>query len=91
MLRAWFALADATGVNPTSAIDIIQSTGIIGILVIILFTGIKRMWVFGWQYNELKERYAKLVEEKDGWKDLAMRSANLAESIQELARGKGVP
>ena len=91
MTRWFLIISDAAGASPSTAISIIQSTGIIGVLVIVLFGGIKKWWVFGWQYTELKDRHAKLGEERDGWKELALRSANLAESMQELARGKGVP
>lgn len=82
-------LADAT--NPSTIFDYIQSGGLVGLFIIILWGGIKKWWVFGWQYNELRERLAKLEVEKDGWKELALRSANLAESLQEVSKAKAMP
>lgn len=81
----------ADNAPPTTLIDYIQSGGIIGMFVVILWSGIKKWWVFGWQYQELKERHAKLGEERDGWKELALRSTNLAESLQEMAKVKAMP
>lgn len=82
-------LADTT--NPSTIFDYIQSGGLIGLFIIILWGGIKKWWVFGWQYNELKERQVKMGEELNGWKELALRSTNLAESLQEVSKAKAMP
>jgi len=77
--------------NPTTFLDFIQAGGIVGILLLILVGGFRRWWVFGWYYNELMERHTNMRQERDAWKELALRSTNLAESLQEIGRLKGMP
>lgn len=72
-------LADT--LTPTTFFDYIQWGGIVFILIVALFGFYKEWWVFGKYYRELKESNAR-------WMDLALRSANLAESIDQLRREK---
>jgi hypothetical protein len=82
-------LADAF--EPKSVIDYVNAGGVVALLLMVLAGGIKQWWVFGWYYKELLGRHSALSEEKDAWKELALRSTNLAESLQELGRAKGTP
>lgn len=77
-------LLDAT--SPTNIVDFIRTTGVVGILVFFLWGGYKKWWVFGWQYSELKDRLTKMEKASEDWKTLALRSTNLAESIQEIKK-----
>lgn len=54
--------------------------GPLGTLVLalfILYSGWKRWWVFGWHYKET-------VEEKNEWKEAALRGTKIAEKVVEL-------
>lgn len=46
--------------------------GLLVALLVIIFTGMRRMWVFGWQY-------ADCVIEKNEWKEAALRGTRIAE------------
>lgn len=61
-------------------VTIVQTGGVVGVLLVILWGGVRKWWVFGWRYTELEK-------ERDEWKALALRSTNLAESLSELRRG----
>lgn len=65
--------------TPLTLYDILQSGGVIAVLLIFVVGGMKRWWVWGWQYRQIEEQNAK-------WMELALRSTNLAESLDELAR-----
>jgi len=53
-------------------LDIISQAGVVGILVIILAGGLRQWWVFGWLYRAT-------IEERNEWKQIALRGVNLAE------------
>lgn len=58
---------------------------IIGLLVTILVSGIRRDWVFGWTYAEMARRAER-------FEDLALKTLGLAErmtDIVERARSEG--
>lgn len=48
-------------------IDSVNNISIIGLLLFIIYTGFKGMWVFGIAYSEMKK-------EKEEWKELALKS-----------------
>lgn len=89
--------------DPAGAIQILQTAGVLGGLVLLLVLLMARKLVFGWQYD------AK-VQESDEWKrmflevkDIARKSINTAEaalpvedrlvrieqSLELIARGSG--
>lgn len=41
-------------------------------LVIVIYTGVRRLWVFGWLYSEK-------AKEADQWREMALRGTTLAE------------
>lgn len=51
--------------------------GVVVILLFILFTGLKKMWVFGYQLVEEKE-------EKKMWREIALRGTSIAEQVAKL-------
>lgn len=46
-------------------------------LVLILYGGRKKWWVFGWQYTDL-------VRDRDEWKTAALRGTHIAERVVTL-------
>lgn len=52
--------------------------GTLVLSLVILVTGWKRMWVFGWHYQEE-------VEEKKEWKEIALRGTRIAEKSAATA------
>lgn len=48
--------------------------GTLVLSLLILFGGWKRWWVFGWHYRET-------VEEKNEWKEAALRGTAIAERV----------
>ena len=72
-----FLLADT--LNPSSIFDYVQWGGIIGLLLLFI-VALQRKWiVMGWQYKAVEESNVK-------WMELALRSTNLAESLDDLRK-----
>lgn len=63
--------------DPTSTYNIIQTGGVVAILLVILIGGVKKWWVFGWQYRAIEKSNAR-------WMELALRSTNLAENVEKM-------
>lgn len=63
---------------------LVNDGGIVALLIIVLFGGIRRWWVFGWVFQDLDTRHITLREEKNEWKELALHSTNLAESLNQM-------
>lgn len=55
-------------------LDYVSRAGVVVILIIILYGGWKKWWVFGWQYREC-------VDEKNEWKQAALRSTHIGEAV----------
>lgn len=70
-------LSDAVS-NPTTLIDIIQSAGVIGLLVVVVYGAIKEWWVPG-------KTHKRCLDERDQLLNLALRQANAAEKAVSLA------
>jgi hypothetical protein len=73
--------------------------GVLVALIIVIITGIRKFWVFGWQYQELKkqaeERYEEIgsrctaaEQDRDRFLELAFRGTNAAEEAARLAAEK---
>jgi hypothetical protein len=68
-------LADALA--PQNTFDYIQWGGIVGILLFFI-VALQRKWiVMGWQYRAIEQSNVR-------WMELALRSTNLAESLDKL-------
>jgi hypothetical protein len=55
--------------------------GLAGLLLVILWTGAKRWWVFGWIYEDKKR-------ESEEWKRLALAGTNIAAKVTEALERK---
>jgi hypothetical protein len=62
-----------------TALDILESAGVLGMMVIILWTGYKGKWYWG-------KDYQKLESEKNDWRELALRGTTLAEHAVETTQ-----
>jgi len=49
-----------------SLFELLQRFGIGVLLLLILFTGVRRKWVWGWQYDDLQK-------DRDLWRAMALR------------------
>jgi hypothetical protein len=75
-------------VEATSAVlKFLREAGLLGVLILILFGGWKRWWVFGWQHDRVIERYERELvirqQERDEWKRMAMAQAAVLPSPYE--------
>lgn len=59
----------------------LNTTGVIGLLILILLGGAKKWWVFGWQYKDLEERLDKVETSNAMWMQLALRGVNVTEQV----------
>jgi len=67
--------------DPLSLYGLIQTGGVVGVLLIIIVGFVKRWWVLGWQYKAIEESNAK-------WMELALRSTNLSQSIADMKQDR---
>lgn len=65
----------------TDVVNFLNKGGILGFLVLILVSGARRLWVWGWYYKDLEERYKKVEESNSMWMQLALRGANVTETV----------
>lgn len=77
--------------DPLAIADFIQKAGVIGVLVFVLVGGARKVWVFGYQFEEMQA-------DRDRWRDLALkvmgqvdRTAVVADRVTSLVaeRAKG--
>jgi hypothetical protein len=59
-------------------LQLVNSAGVVGMLVLILWGGFKKWWVFGWQYRQTKN-------ELETWREIALRGISTAEQATALA------
>jgi len=70
--------------SPVSLLDYIQWGGVIGLLLAFIVALQKKWIVMGWQYKAIEESNAK-------WMELALRSTNLATSLDEMRKELPLP
>lgn len=70
-------------------LSIVSDTGLLGFLVIVIYTGLKKKWVFGWYVEEI-------AKDRDEWKEaakagtyLARTAVTTAESVVSAAERSG--
>lgn len=61
-----------------SLIQFLKDAGIVGLLVFILIGGSRQWWVWGYQFRDLKQ-------ERDWWRDTALRGTQMAERAVDIA------
>ena len=67
-------------------LDIVNTVGLVGVLVMILWGGAKRLWVYGWYYREQQQYQIRLVRERNEWRDIALRGTVLAEKAVSVLK-----
>lgn len=65
--------------------DVITKAGVIGILVAIVIGGYREWFVYGPSH---KRQIKDLKEDRDWWRDMALRNGALAEKAAEVATRK---
>ena len=65
-------------------LNFVDKGGTIGLLVVILIGGMRAWWVWGWLYREV-------VEEKNEWKDIALRGIISAEEAVDIVEKTPIP
>jgi hypothetical protein len=60
-------------------LDYLQKFGLLAFFVLVGWTGMKRIWVWGYQAEELREDLADMTRERDAWRDLALSGTTLAD------------
>ena len=67
----------------TDWIDLLLGQGgLLVALLVVIVTGTKRIWVFGWLYQEKKK-------EMEQWRELALRGTTLAEKAVKVVDSGG--
>lgn len=64
--------------GPAEILPLINSGGVVAILLFIIYFGITRKWVFGWQYAECRKEMERAREEAQKWEALALKGTRLA-------------
>jgi hypothetical protein len=61
-------------------LDLVSSGGIVALLIIMLLGGARQWWVFGWQYEQMRD-------DRDRWRELALHGSDLASrAVDSLTR-----
>ncbi len=66
--------------------DVVSRGGLPAAMAIIIWSGTKQLWVWGWLYRDALTRIDQMREERDEWKRLALRSTSLAQEATNTAR-----
>lgn len=66
-------LAPLAASEEINLLDYVSRAGVVVMLVLILYGGWRKWWVFGWQYRDC-------VEEKNEWKAVALKSTHIADA-----------
>ena len=67
-------------------VDLVSKGGLLGACVIVIITGFKGYWVFGWVHKQVRDDLAKMQDERDQWRDLALTGSELAVRATKIAR-----
>lgn len=76
-------------IEPTSIVAFLMGpAGTLFLALVIIYTGHKRHWVFGWYATELKERNNRLEQKVDELSGENRRVTSLAEKTAIIAEQK---
>lgn len=67
----------------------VNDGGVIGLMIVILAGGFRRWWVWGWAYKDMEIAKAKMEQERDDWRQLALHGTSLAEQTVNLFKSRG--
>lgn len=56
--------------------------GLLVALLIIIYTGVRKLWVFGWYAKEIRA-------DRDEWKEAALRGTRVAERVVSVHEQEG--
>lgn len=56
----------------------VSDVGVIALLVFIIYSGMKKWWVWGWHYKELREFSDNEI---NFWRNAALRALNVSEAV----------
>lgn len=59
------------------------------VLIVIVYGAYRRWWVPKWVYDEKTNQLESMRSEKDEWKEIALRSTNLAETMGQIRQYGG--
>ena len=59
-------------IDPVSFVKYLERGGLLALLAFIIITGMKQVWVWGWQYRQA-------VAEREEWKARWIKAAELAQ------------
>ena len=68
----------------TALADAAQKLGVISLLLLALIGGVKKWYVFGWQYDELKAERDELWKLVQTDKAIVEKTTSMAERLAEL-------
>jgi len=68
-------------------LDYVSKASVVVILILIIYGGYRRWWVFGWHYKELQDRFRKMENEKNAWRRTALHGAKIATDAFDALRG----
>lgn len=74
------------GAAPITLLDYLSRGSVITFLIIIVYGGYKRWWVFGWVHQDALERIDVITREKNAWRETALKSSNIATKAFDEAR-----
>jgi hypothetical protein len=62
-------------------VELFRDAGLLGALVLWIWMGLKKLWVWGWAYDEMRK-------DRDEWKRLALSGARTAEAAVSTLESK---
>lgn len=65
--------------------DVVSRGGLPAAMALIIWSGVKQLWVWGWLYRDAISRIDQMRLERDEWKSLALRSTHLAQEATATA------
>jgi hypothetical protein len=74
-----------TEVSDISWVRTLSDLGTVGVMIAVIFGGFKRVWIWGYHYDDLRRsselEQQRLREDRDRWQDIALRSLNVSEAV----------
>lgn len=74
--------------SPITWLDYISKASVAVLLILIIYGGYRRWWVFGWTYKELQERFRRMENEKNAWRRTALTGSKIATDAFDALRGQ---
>lgn len=71
--------------SASDAFNYANKASIIVVLFVILYGGYKKWWVWGWSYKDMCERFERMEDEKNAWRETALKGKDIAmDAFREL-------